>query len=253
MRLQKTVNSPTQLRPSRRKQGRDGANNKAGAPDLHRASNGGCRRRRHLSSPVYFFPSQTPSPLYPCLALPPHHPPTPLFLRPGPPLSPCQSTACCLGNNTKRFFSTAPSPRQHLVFLQAIVRSARPATSHSGPDARRIGRNLLCRCRQVWTDADPERWDRLDRRGFAGYGGATSHPLRNKQTHSASPRLIGIFKCVEIRWSCCESSIIRSSVCVFAPLSGQWTHQTREKVPSSGSSTPRRSEAIPSKRVAATD
>lgn len=161
MRLQKTVNSPTQLRPSRRKQGRDGANNKAGAqistaPPTTAATT--CHPPFLLLRPPPPPPPWSSSSLLP---LPPLRTPS----LPPSPLPPRQSTACCLGNNTKRFFSTAPSPRQHLAFLQAVVRSARPASSHSGLDARRIGRNQLGRCRQVWTDAGPEC--RSQRRWFS--------------------------------------------------------------------------------------
>lgn len=148
MRLQKTVNSPTQLRPSRRKQGRDGVNNKAGAQNSTLPPTT-ATMTCHL--PLFLLRT---SPL-----LHPFHSPLPLsslFLLSSPTLPPRQSTACYQGNNTKRFFSTASSPRQHLAFLQAVVRSARPASFHSGPDAPRISQNLLGRCRQVWSDRDPE-------------------------------------------------------------------------------------------------
>lgn len=119
MRLAKTVNSPTQPRPGRRKQGRDGVNNKAEAPIFTELPTVATMTRH----PPFFFLRTSP------LHLLPRSPPSST-------LPTRQSTACCLGNNTKRFFSTATSPRQHLAFLQAVVGSARPGSFDSGPDAQ---------------------------------------------------------------------------------------------------------------------
>lgn len=129
MRLQHTVNSPTQRRITRHKQGRDGGNNKALAHIA--APQTTTHHPFSFLSPIillFFYPISPllsfslPSRHQSILpSLPPHH-------------------SCCLGNNTKRFFFAALSPWQRLAFLQAVVGSAPP----SGPlqpacaDHRRI-------------------------------------------------------------------------------------------------------------------
>lgn len=99
MRLQKTVNSPTQLRAIQHKQGRDGVNNKAWA---------------HISAPQttthhpFSFLSHHPViftllPNLPFSTPPPHHPPPTANFPLSPSSPPIHSR--CLGNNTKRFSS----------------------------------------------------------------------------------------------------------------------------------------------------
>lgn len=111
MRLQKTVNSPTQLRLIQRKQGRDGVNNKAWSR-IRCASNHSSSLSSPQNLPLFslFLVSSPPLFSFPHTSTPPTLTPS------SPPIY-----SCCLGNNTKRFFSAAPSPWQHLAFLQAVV------------------------------------------------------------------------------------------------------------------------------------
>lgn len=145
MRLQKTVNSPTQLRLIQRKQGRDGVNNKARAR-IRCASNDSSSlfSPQNLPLPSLFLVSSPPLFFVPHTSTPTS--PTP----PPPPLPPRQSTVVALVT-IQRGFSPQPRHRGNAwLFSRPLLASARPLRFHFWPDARADRCSKLePRCRSV--------------------------------------------------------------------------------------------------------
>lgn len=128
MRLQKTVNSPTQLRPSWHKQGRDGVNNKAGAQIstvLPTTATMTCHPPFSFSEPLPFTSFHSLLPL------------SSLFLLSGPPSSHPANLLLVALVTIQRGFSPQPR-RQGNTWL-----SSRPLLEVRGPPVSTLARMLV--------------------------------------------------------------------------------------------------------------